>query len=130
MPDRFTEPAATACRRSIHTAGWIRIVDVQADDLAIATMTHACDGMLEGDYLEPFVLPALAAATRPRGGQPDFANPGRIVLGDERRQSGHPATVMVIDRGSDHGLRAGQRLTIFRETAGGSGPIFAWARRP
>jgi hypothetical protein len=30
---------------------------------------------------------------------------------------------MVFDRGSDHGLRNGQRLTIFRETVGGAGPV-------
>ncbi len=30
---------------------------------------------------------------------------------------------MVFDRGSDHGLRGGQRLTIFRTTAAGTGPI-------
>jgi hypothetical protein len=29
---------------------------------------------------------------------------------------------MVIDRGSDHGLRIGQPLTIFRQTLDGKGP--------
>jgi hypothetical protein len=31
--------------------------------------------------------------------------------------------LMVFDRGSDHGLHGGQRLTIFRTTGSGSGPI-------
>ena len=30
---------------------------------------------------------------------------------------------MLMNRGSDHGVRAGQRLTIYRETLGGQGPI-------
>jgi len=30
---------------------------------------------------------------------------------------------MVLDRGSDHGLHAGQRVTIFRSTGGGTGPV-------
>jgi hypothetical protein len=31
---------------------------------------------------------------------------------------------MVVDRGSDHGLRAGQWMTIFRETRGANSPVF------
>ena len=30
---------------------------------------------------------------------------------------------MVVDRGTDHGIKAGQRFTIFRQTAGGAGPV-------
>ena len=51
------------------------------------------------------------------------------MLGDERRQMGATGDFMVLDRGSDHGLRAGQRLTIFRQTAGGMGPIARRRRR-
>jgi hypothetical protein len=105
---------------SIHTAGWIRVVDVQATS-AIATVTHACDGMMEGDYLEPFSMPAVPSA--PPAGEPDYTNTGRVVLGDERRQMGGVGTLMVIDRGSDHGLRAGQWMTVFRETHGEGTPI-------
>jgi hypothetical protein len=56
-------------------------------------------------------------------GEPDYSDPGHLVLGNERRQMGAKGDMMVLDRGSDHGLRAGQRLTIFRQTAGGTGPI-------
>ncbi len=44
------------------------------------------------------------------------------MLGDERRQLGSEGSLMLIDRGSDHGLRPGQRLTLFRPSteAGGS----------
>ena len=42
-----------------------RIVDA-TDDMAIATVTHACDGMLAGDYLEPFAEPRSPAGGRAR----------------------------------------------------------------
>jgi hypothetical protein len=31
--------------------------------------------------------------------------------------------MMLINRGTDHGLRAGQTLTIYRETMNGLGPV-------
>ena len=42
-------------------------------------------------------------------------------MADERRQSGYPGMLMLIDRGTDQDVRAGQRLTIFRQTTGGAG---------
>ena len=120
--DRFVSPGSDGVPTgSIHTAGWIRIVDAQADT-AIATVTKLCDAIQEGDYLEPFVKPVLPTASATTG-EPDFANPGHLLLGDERRQMAAAGDLMVVDRGSDHGLRGGQRLTIFRPTGGGTGPI-------
>jgi hypothetical protein len=120
--DRFTQSGSDGVPTlSIHTAGWIRIVEAR-EDAAIATITKACDGMEEGDYLEPFEMPALPTAVA-AAGEPDYSNPGRVLLGDDRRQMGATGDFMVFDRGSDHGLRNGQRLTIFRETAAGNGPV-------
>src|SRR5262245_60818020 len=122
VPDRFVGYASdNVLRSSVHTAGWVRIVDVQADS-AIATVIKACDAIQEGDYLEPFVKLAAPVAAEDTG-EPDFANPGHLVLGDERRQMGGPGDLMVLDRGSDHGLKSGQHLTIFRTTGNGTGPI-------
>jgi hypothetical protein len=121
VADRFSRPGSDGMKNySIHTAGWIHIEDAQTDT-AIATVTKACDGIMEGDYLEPYVKPAVPAEVL--GGEPDYSNPGHIVLGDDRRQMGAKGDMMVLDRGSDHGLRPGQRLTIFRYTSGGTGPI-------
>jgi hypothetical protein len=120
--DRFTEAGSDGVPTlSIHTSGWIRIVQVQ-DHAAIATVTRACGGMQEGDYLEAFAMPEIPTAAT-RTGDADFAHPGRIVLGDDRRQMGASGDLMVFDRGSDHGLRKGQHLTIFRETTDGLGVI-------
>lgn len=121
IADRFVVPAGDSVNRSsIHTAAWVRIVDATAY-AAIAEVIKACDAIEQGDYLEPFVKPVVPS---PAGaGEPDFANPGHIVLGDERRQMGARGDLMVLDRGSDHGLHAGQALTIFRTTGGGAGPV-------
>jgi hypothetical protein len=112
--DRFTQWTLGFQPISIHTAGWVRIVEVQPDT-AVATVTYACDGVMYGDYLEPFadpVPPPDAGVT----GQPDFDHPARITIGDEKRQTGAAGSVMVLDRGSDQGLRAGQTVTIYRPT--------------
>jgi hypothetical protein len=121
VPDRFTRAVSDGITlRSIHTAGWLRIVEVQGDT-AVATITHACDAVTQGDYLEKFEMPVVPAAAA--SGDPDFANPGRIILGDERRQMGAVGSMLVFDRGSDHGLRPGQRVTIFRPVPSGGGPV-------
>ena len=121
IADRFVHPAGDNVKTSsVHTAGWVRIIDATAD-AAIAEIVKACDAIEEGDYLEPFVTLEVPSVTK--DGEPDFANPGHVMLGDDRRQMAARGDLMVFDRGSDHGLRAGQRLTIFRTTGGGTGPV-------
>lgn len=121
VPDRFTTPISDGLPIvSIHTAGWLRIVDAQAD-VATAAIAQACDGIETGDYLEPFAMPVVPQ-TSVRG-EPDYSAPGHIVMGDDRRQVGGAGSLMVLDRGTDHGLKPGQRLTIYRETAPGKGPV-------
>jgi hypothetical protein len=122
ISDRFVTAGKDGMTTSsIHTAGWVKIADVQ-DDTAIATITKVCDSIEAGDYLEPFVKPAVPT-TSTAAGEPDFSDPGHLVLGDERRQMAAKGDMMVLDRGSDHGLRPGQRLTVYRTTAQGSGPV-------
>ena len=118
IPDRFSP--ATSLLHSVHTAGSITIVDVK-DTLAVATVTSACDGVQEGDYLEPYTDPIVPPAALP--GAPDFAHPGVIVMADERRQMGYPGMMMIVNRGSEHDVRAGQGLTVYRETLGSGGPL-------
>jgi hypothetical protein len=115
--DRFTPASGSFVPHSIHTAGWITIVDT-SDDKSVATVTHACDGIIEGDYLEPFVDPVYPPAAV--GGAPDFEHPGRLVMGDDRRQTGSAGSLMLMDRGTDHDIRAGQTVTIYREPTPGA----------
>jgi hypothetical protein len=122
ISDRFVAAGSDGVpTSSIHTAGWVRIADVQ-DGTAVATIVKVCDSIEEGDYLEPFVQPSVPT-TSTAAAEPDFSDPGHLILGDERRQMAAQGDMMVLDRGSDHGLRPGQRLTVYRTTAKGSGPI-------
>jgi len=109
----------------VHTAGWVTVVDVK-EAMAVARVTHACDGVLEGDYLDPFVPPALPPAALT--GAPDYENPGHIVMGDELRQTASAGMFLFMDRGADNGVRAGQVLTIYRPTLNGQGPLLDVAR--
>jgi hypothetical protein len=118
--DYATKPPKVGALYGVHTAGWLTVVDVK-DTMAVATVTHACDAILEGDYLEPYVAPVLPTAAL--GGSPDYEHPGQIVMADERRQAGYAGLAMLVNRGSDNDVRAGQTVTIYRETLGGTGPI-------
>jgi hypothetical protein len=118
--DMFTPAAADFTPNSVHTAGWVTIVDVK-QDMAVAQVSLACDGIMLDDYLEPYSDPVIP--TPALGGAPDYDHPARIVMGDQTMQTGSAGTLMLINRGSDHGVRAGQSLTIFRPTMNGAGPM-------
>jgi hypothetical protein len=120
VTDMFTPASLDFTPVSIHTAGWVTIVDAK-DDMAVAQVTHACDGILDGDYLEPFTDPVVPEPAL--AGEPDYDHPARIVMADETMQTAAAGMVMLINRGSDHGARAGQTLTIFRPTMDGTGPL-------
>jgi hypothetical protein len=86
--DQFTPMYGDFVPHSVHTAGWITIVDAK-DDLSVGTVTHACDGVIEGDYLEPFVEPVFP---RPRcTALPTSSIPGGLVMGTRSARSAPPA---------------------------------------
>ena len=118
--DHYTPASADFVPHSIHTAGWITVVDAR-EDTAIAQVTHACDGILLDDYLEPFSDPVVPAPAL--GGEPDYEHPARVVMADQTMQTAAAGMLMLLNRGSDHGVRAGQALTLFRPTMAGAGPI-------
>ena len=119
VDDKFTEQQPGVYPTSISTSGMVQIVEVQAE-FSIGVITYACDGVMEGDYLERYQHPVPPSGQA--GAAPDFARPGRLILGAERRQVAAPGEFMVLDRGSDHGLRKGQQLTVFRRTVK-DGPV-------
>lgn len=120
-PDRYTEPLPNFFPVSLHTAGWVRVTEADTN-MSFATITHGCNGVDVGDFLEPFEMPP--APTAAFGGEPDFAHPGNLIVADDRRQLAAPGDFVAFNRGSDHGLRPGQRLTVFRHTLDGEGPIY------
>jgi Carboxypeptidase regulatory-like domain len=103
-----------------HTAGLMQIVAVD-QHAAAAVVIYACDEVMPGDWLAPFT-PEPIVAPEPAG-TPAYDRAARILLTDAGQLIGAPRRLMVIDRGSDNGIRAGQRLTLFR-------PARAGAKRP
>jgi hypothetical protein len=117
-PDR-TEPSSTT-PGTVHTAGWITVT--ASDDFsALARIDYACDGFLEGDYLEPFT-PAPLPAALATDGTNQFNDMGRLLFGTDGRRSFANGDLIAVNRGSAHGYTAGARLSIFRDPKTG-GPL-------
>jgi hypothetical protein len=94
-----------------HSAGVVQIVAAN-DRSAIAVVIYACDELRTGDFLASF-KPEPIRPPEPAG-IPDYDDAARILFADEGQMLGAPRRLMVIDRGSSHGLHVGQRLTLFR----------------
>lgn len=101
-----------------HTAGLVQIVS--ADEFAsVALVIYACDEMLQGDRLASFT-PEPRRAPAPAGA-PDYSRAVRILFPDVGHVLGAPRHLMVIDGGAAAGVRAGQRVTLFRRRLSGGG---------
>jgi hypothetical protein len=93
------------------TVGWVKVYAID-EDLALATITHNCDAMRVGDYLEPLALPVPRRAEATRGKpERDYA---RVILGNERRTEFGPGDYLVIDRGTEQGIAPGTQLVFYR----------------
>ena len=103
-------------RRAVQTAGWIRIVAVN-DTTAIASVTYTCTAIEAGDYLDPFVAPPVVPelASIDKSIEPDFKDMGRVLFGDEEHSTVATGDYMLIDRGTDKGLKPGARFAIYRD---------------
>ncbi len=119
---------AAADRRwqGARTLGWIRVVAVN-DSTAITMIDHVCDAISQGDYLEPFTAPVVPAdADRDvSSGDPDFTAIGRVMAGIEDRQTAGAGDLVLIDRGTDQGVKAGARYAVFRDVGSAGMPLAA-----
>src|SRR6185295_12020704 len=97
-----------------HSAGLLQIVTA-GERLSIAVVVYACDELRKGDFLASFNPEPVRSPDPP--GVPTYRDAARILFADEGQTLGAPRRLMVIDRGSEHGVRAGQRLTLFRRRA-------------
>jgi hypothetical protein len=98
---------------SVHTAGWVEILAVDAA-VATASIVHACEGLMLDDYLEPFSPPMIAAHPA-TGTVPQYSNMGHITLGDQNMESVGTGQMIGIDRGTNAGVTVGQRFLVFRD---------------
>lgn len=98
----------------VRTVGWLKIWAVDRPDMALATVTHACDTIEIGDYLEPFampVMPTVSAETL----KPERDNYGHVLLGEDGRRSFAKGDFFILDRGSAQGITPGAKFVIFRD---------------
>ncbi len=109
-------PPGSAQPRTVRTAGWVKVVAVN-DTTAIAAVEHACTGMLQGDYLEPFVVPTVPSNINrvDTSGDLDFKNLGRVGFGERLRTNAGIGDFMLIDRGADQGAEPGSRFAVYRD---------------
>ena len=98
-----------------HSAGVVQIVTATAHS-SVGLVIYACDAMRPGDFLASF-KPEPARDPDPIG-TPAFYDAARILFADEGQSLGVPLRMLVIDRGAVHGVRVGQRFTLFRQPAG------------
>ncbi len=97
------------------TAGVVQVVRAGASAMT-AVVIHACGELRPGDLLMPFVPEPMPVAAP--SGVPVYREAARILFGDAGQLMGAPGRMMVIDRGQTHGIRPGQRLTLFRRARG------------
>jgi hypothetical protein len=103
-----------------HTAGLVQIVSA-SERSSVAVVVYACDDLRKGDFLASF-KPEPIRDPEPQG-TPAYYDAARILFADEGQTLGAPQRQMVIDRGSAHGVRAGQRFTLFRQPGGPAAAI-------
>jgi hypothetical protein len=110
----------------IVTSGWMHIVAVD-DNVAIATIDVACDGVLQGDYLEPYVEPVTPsdANRTDTSGKLDFSAPAHVLFGDYGRRTGGAGDLMVADIGQSQGATPGARFAIYRDVHRAGLPLAA-----
>jgi hypothetical protein len=103
--------------RGARTLGTLRVVAVN-DSTAIGLVDHVCNGIVVTDHLEPYVEPSVSAAEAQRdepASQPDFSNLGRVVAGNDDRDTIGTGDFALIDWGEAQGLTPGARFAIFRD---------------
>jgi hypothetical protein len=98
---------------TIQTAGWIKVWAVD-DAMSLATVTHACDTVDVGDYLEPFTLPepVTAASNKPKAERDHYA---RVMQGADLKSAFGRGDFFVINRGSAEGVKPGAQFVVYRD---------------
>ncbi|MGE3842924.1 MAG: hypothetical protein AB7I50_15225 [Vicinamibacterales bacterium] len=108
---RWRRPGTGERSASVDTAGWVVIESVQ-DQTATARVIWACDGVEEGDFLEPY---AAATVVSSRGaGMPDFERPGVVRAGRDSRVLSGIGERVLAEFGAAGDVAPGQRVTFFR----------------
>jgi hypothetical protein len=98
---------------SIRTTGWITVYAVD-DEMSLATVTHACDTVEVGDYLEPLAHRTMPAPSADAG-KPERDNYGRVMSGVDARRSFGGGDFFILNRGTDFGITPGAQFVVYRD---------------
>ncbi|MBM3819548.1 MAG: hypothetical protein FJW14_11130 [Acidimicrobiia bacterium] len=112
VPDTAISPVNRRRPATIRTAGWIKVYAVDRQ-MSLATISHVCDTIDVGDYLEPFILPQVptVAADRPAAQRDNY---GEVMVGGNRRRAFGKNEFFIVNRGAEHGVTVGAHFVIYR----------------
>lgn len=101
----------------------LRMVEVR-QRVSLAQITSSCETVLIGDLLRgsySAVAPeVITESSLERFIEPDGKMQGRIVLARDGRELLSRSQVVFVDLGTEDGVKAGDRLTIFRKVGSGN----------
>ncbi len=106
-------PVGRANPATIRTSGWVRVWAVD-EEMSLATITHACETVDVNDFLEPFALPTVPAASKQMG-EPERGNYANVISGQDRRTQFGRGDYLLIDRGSNQGVTPGARFVMYHD---------------
>ncbi len=110
---------------SVLTAGWVRIVSVN-EKMALASPTHTCSDIRQGDFLEPFMAPVVTeGAMMPPLVQSElnFDAYVRVLHGEIERRSVGTNEFAMLDHGFDRNIRVGTRFAVYRDLKVDANPL-------
>jgi hypothetical protein len=114
---RVQPPRGSAISRAtpatIATTGWVKVYAVDKR-MSLVTVSHVCEQISVGDYLEPFELPTVPTPD-PNPPKQQKENYGHVMIGTDRRTMFGKNDFFVVDRGSDHGVLVGSRFIVYRD---------------
>ena len=119
FPPRNGAPVSATDLGAVHTAGWLTVVSAD-EHSALARVDYACDAVMTGDFLEPFVDATLPAVVADTSVQPDFSNLGRVLQGVNRLEAFGAGDFLSIDRGTTDGITSGSRVGFYRDRGDGT----------
>ncbi len=109
----FELPVGRDNPATIRTSGWVRVWAVD-EEMSLATITHACETVDVNDFLEPFALPTVPAASKQMG-EPERGNYANVISGQDRRTQFGRGDYLLIDRGSNQGVTPGARFVMYHD---------------
>ena len=114
---RVQAPRGSAISRAtpatVATVGWVKVYATDKR-MSLVTVSHVCQQIAVGDYLEPFALPTVPTPD-PNPPKAQKENYGRVLIGTDRTTMFAKGDFFNVDRGSEHGVTLGARFIIYRD---------------